>query len=162
MQDRGRPERGWHDLVWPRTDRPAPYTGGALPVLLEHRTRFWPVMLFPHIERSHTATVIGRCGWRPVWLKDVVYGAAGTIALTPDKLIGRTLLISWFEIDRSAIESVRLSPRAEGVLEVRFGAMRKSWFIRFVTFQKPDGLVLLNLGDSCGEWLAALAGGSAG
>ena len=104
--------------------RHAPYTDSALPVLLEHRTRFWPVMLFPHIERSHAATAIGRRGWRPVWLKDVVYGAAGRVFLTPEKPVGRTVLISWFEIDRSAIASVRVSPRAEGVLEVRFGAIR--------------------------------------
>ena len=91
-------------------------------------------------------------------MKDVVYGAAGRVSLTPEKLVGRTVLISWFEIDRSAIESVLVSPRAEGVLEVRFSAIRKSWFIRFATFQKPDGLVLLSLGDCRGEWLAALGG----
>lgn len=118
-------------------------------------------MLFPHIPRSHTVTLIGWRGRRPVWVKDVVASWPGRVALTSDGLYGRSFpwgLDGRIEIPRAEIQDVRRSPRAAGLLEVRFGESRKSRLLRFMTRGELDGVVLLSLGDACGKWFEAMGG----
>ncbi len=132
---------------------------------LEHRTRFWPMMLFPNTDRSHSIALIGWRDGRPVWFKDVVCGSPGRLILTAEYLHGRGNIFSmwsWIDVPRRAIESARPSPRAEGVLEVRFRESRKSRFLGFLTRRELGGTILLNLGDACEEWLAELGGSADG
>ena len=147
------------------SDRDTAYTGSAVSPLLEHHSRFWPVMLFPHIDRSHSVALIGWREGRPVWLKDVVCGSPGRLILTAENLHGRGNIYSWWswiDIPRRAIESARPSPQTEGLLEVRFREARKSRFLGFMTRGELGGRVFLNLGDACEEWRAKLGLDGAG
>jgi hypothetical protein len=134
-------------------------------VLLEHRSWIWPVMLFPHIERSHTVGVIGWRGRRPVVARDIRFSSAGRLVLSSDSLRGRSNLAGlWcsFEIARTAIESVRPSSQGGTLLEVRFRAAKKSRLLRYMTRGPLDGVVLLNLPGKVDRWAAALEVGRSG
>jgi hypothetical protein len=130
---------------------------------LEHRSWFWPVALFPHSRRSHTLTWLGLREGRIVWFKDVVFQLSGRLELTPEVLRCRGNLVSlWsrLEIDRAAIESVRPSPKGDGLLEVRFREASKTRLLRYLTRGPLDGVVLLNLGADADAWHRELARGS--
>lgn len=131
-------------------------------IVLEHRSRFWPVMLFPHFERSHTVGLIGWRDGRPRFVKDIALTSAGRLVLTTRRLWGKGHFFGlWcsIEIARRAIEAAEIRPDDEGLLEIRFHEARKKGWVRFVARGPLDGRVLLNLGDQSGRWYEALVGG---
>ncbi len=98
-----------------------------------------------------------------MWVQDVVFQVSGRLALTPEVLRGQGNGISlWsrLEIDRNAIESVRLSPKGDGLPEVRFREAKKNRLLRYMTRGPLDGVVLLNLGADADAWHRELVGGS--
>ena len=129
---------------------------------LEHRSWFWPVAVFPHIRRSHSLSCLGLREGRLLWVKDVVFQVSGRLELTPEVLRGTGNWVSFWsrlEIDRASIESVRPSPKGDGLLEVRFREARKTRLLRYMTRGPLDGVVLLNLGADADAWLRELADG---
>ena len=127
--------------------------------ILDRRSYFFPVVIFPSHEQSHTAAIIGWKNRRPRALEDVKAAFAGRVWLTAGHLQGHSLLLGRlvsFTIPLEAINSVKISHHDAGLLEVRFRQAEKSGLLRFMTKGAPEGVVLLKLDEAAGRWLRAL------
>lgn len=126
---------------------------------------FFPLLLVPIMKGTLSRGMIGFRNGSPVYIKDIKASQSQCrLELTSEslrcyKLIPKLLLI---DIPRSAIESVRLHPALDDLLEVRFREANKGRFLRFLMFGNPGAVpqdvVYFNLGDDAGRWLDALRG----
>ena len=126
-------------------------------VLLERRSYFWPIVLFPHYENSHTVAFTGRHN-----LKDVKF-SAGFVRLTmSDTALECRLLFPTFpifQIRLADITDVGTVEGKEGLVFVHFSKARLGWPARFALSGDsaiPKDRVLLDLGDAWQEWLETL------
>ena len=133
--------------------------------ILTKTSYIWPIALFPHHERSHTAAFTGR-----EWVKDVRFGAGfARLNLTETTLscmlIFPPLLL--FEINLADISGLRVVEGKRGLLEIRFTKARLGWLATFALYGDPAiprNRVILNVGDDWETWLqelGKLVGGNA-
>jgi hypothetical protein len=128
-------------------------------VLLECRSIFWPVIIFPYYERSHTASVVGWKDHRPHVLKDVKGSFAGRVWLTEGHLQARSFLLRSLlniKIPLDSIASVKVSEQDNGLIEIRYRQAELSRLLRFLTKGAPEGAILLKLEDVTDIWLQTL------
>lgn len=130
---------------------------------LEMTRWFFPLLLVPIMRGTLSRGMIGFRNGSPIYVKDIKASQSQCrLELTRSslrciKLIPKLLLI---DIPRSEIESVRLHPRLDDLLEVRFRQAKKGRLLRFLMSGNPGAVpqdvVYFNLGAEADLWLQAL------
>lgn len=126
-------------------------------IILKKSSRFWPIVLFPHYQKSHTAAYTGRR-----FLKDVKFSLGfATIVLTEQWLRCRLIFPRFLMLEvqlRNILRLTRLEGKEE-ILEIRFSESRLGWLTRFALSGAPAvprDRILLNLGTDTGKWFQEL------
>jgi hypothetical protein len=128
-------------------------------VLLEKRSFFLPVILFPYFPRSHTVSLIGWKDYKPRILKDIKASFAGRVQLTQKHIQARSFLLRkllGIKIPVHSIESVKVSDRDDGLIEIRYSQAEMSRLLQFIIKGTPEGVLLLKLDDMTEDWLQVI------
>lgn len=125
-------------------------------IVYKFRSYFWPVVVWPYYEHSHTIQIIGWKNSRPRTLKDVKLSFAGTLTLTNDSLSVRHLLLGrWISmtVRNSDIEEVRTYEKDDELVEVIFKRIEMGSLMNFLLRGAPSNRILLNLRGNQNEFL---------
>ncbi|MEJ2109993.1 MAG: hypothetical protein P8Z37_08780 [Acidobacteriota bacterium] len=128
-------------------------------VLLEKRSFFFPVIIFPYFPHSHTASLIGWKDHKPRILKDIKASFAGKVQLTTEHLQARSFLLGdllRIRIPIPSIEDLKVSDRDNGLIEIRYNQAETSRLLKFILKGTPENFLMLKSDGMTGDWLQAL------
>lgn len=126
-------------------------------IILKKTSHFWPIVLFPHYQKSHATAYTGRR-----FLKDIKFSVGfATIVLTNQWLRCHLIFPRFLVLEvqlRDILHLTRLEGK-EGILEIRFSERRLGWLTRFALSGDPAvprDRILLNLGKEADRWFQEL------
>ena len=125
-------------------------------ILFTFRTIFWPVIIWPYYDKSHTIQIIGWESMRPHTLRNVKMSFAGTLSFTKKQMkVNHVILGRWLSItiQNKDIESIHPYDKDNDLLEVIFHQADMCKLMKFFIRGAPENRRLLNLQGNHGKLL---------
>jgi hypothetical protein len=123
-------------------------------IILQKTNLYWPIILFPYYEQSHTFVYTGQRA-----IKDIKFSTGFAKLCLTDRMLSCKLIfppLLLIEIQLADITQVFKREGMAEILEVRFDQARKGRLTRFALTGEPPKLprdrVFLNLGDEAEMW----------